>query len=117
MPSGKDIERMGEQIAEQADRSRKLIADQFTGMGPYTQRLKDSEYPQWWLMQQQKALQEQLAEGIEGWEWEDGSTTLQPWDKILSHKLPDGSYAVEGGADEIRRHLRTQAEAAGFIGG
>lgn len=102
---------MGEQIAEQADRSRKLIAEQFKGMGPNTQQLKDAEYPKWWLMMQMKALEEQLQEGIEGWEWPDGSKTLQPWDKILSAKLPDGSYAVEGGADEIRRHLRTQEEA------
>lgn len=125
MPSGRDLEKLGKDIVEHAKAQRDLIAEQFKGMGPNTHRMSDEQYPFWWEMQVRNALKEQLADpeydqlpveeqakwlrGITGWEWADGITTLQAWDRVLS------SGMVEGGTDEVRRYLRTKAKQAGMM--
>lgn len=102
MPSGKSIEDMGDQIPKAAQALAKRVQEQFTGMGPYTHQIKDSEFPQWFEMMRSKALEEQLQQGIIGWTFPDGSTVPAPllWDRVLN------SPEVEGGRTETRRYER-----------
>src|SRR6185295_572742 len=108
MPDAKQLEGMGKDIADEAEAIRKLIEEQFKGLGPYTRRIKDAEYPFWWESMQRKALEEQLAGGIIGWKWPDGVTTLGAWDRVME------SGAVEGGREEAKRYARTRAEQQGM---
>ena len=108
MASGRSIEEMGQMVADAAAEMESLLAKEFTGLGPYTQRISDQDYPQWYEMMRAKWFQEQQAAGIQGWRWPDGSVTLGLWDKALTYENPKDGTKIDGGVDEHKRYLRTK---------